>query len=43
MFPDSNQADVYRNLVDTIMNNESYSCPTPMSVDEFEDFFSRYV
>lgn len=43
MFSDSEQADVYRNLVDTIMSNDSYSSPTPMSVDEFEDFFSRYV
>ena len=24
------QADTYRNLVDTIVNNESFSTPTPM-------------
>ena len=43
MFSTSEQADVYRRLVDTIMTNDFYSSPTPMSVDEFEDFFSRYV
>ena len=43
MFPDSEQADVYRQLVNKIVNNDSFSTPTPMTVDEFETFFQKYV
>lgn len=43
MFPESDQAEKYRNLVKTIMNNDSYSSPTPMTTDEFENFFHQYA
>ena len=43
MFPDSDQSNVYRDLISTIMDNSSYSTPTPMDVEEFEKFFSKYV
>jgi len=43
MFPESEQADKYRELVDTIVNNDSFSTPTPMTADEFESFFHKYV
>lgn len=42
-FPDSEQADKYRQLVNTIVSNDTFSTPTPMSVDEFEEFFHKYV
>ncbi|MBQ6219433.1 MAG: Ni-sirohydrochlorin a,c-diamide reductive cyclase ATP-dependent reductase subunit [Methanosphaera sp.] len=43
MFPESGQADKYRELVDTIVNNDSFSTPTPLTMDEFESFFHKYV
>lgn len=43
MFPDSQQADVYRDLVNNIVNNDSFTVPTPMTTEEFETFFHKYV
>jgi nitrogenase iron protein NifH len=43
MFPDSEQAGIYRELVSKIVNNDSFSIPTPMTVEEFETFFHQYV
>ena len=43
MFPDSEQAEVYRELVNKIVNNNSFSVPTPMTVEEFETFFLYFV
>lgn len=42
-FPDSEQSKVYSQLIETIMGNESFSTPTPMNIDEFEEFFYSYV
>ena len=43
MFPESDQANTYRNLVSMIMANDSFSTPTPMTPEEFENFFHKYV
>ncbi|HIH34935.1 MAG TPA: Ni-sirohydrochlorin a,c-diamide reductive cyclase ATP-dependent reductase subunit [Methanosphaera sp.] len=43
MFPESEQSDVYRDLVKNIVNNDSFTNPTPMSTEEFETFFHKYV
>ncbi|RAP51399.1 MAG: nitrogenase iron protein [Methanosphaera sp. rholeuAM270] len=43
MFPDSSQADKYRELVGTVIENDSFSTPTPLTPDEFESFFHKYV
>jgi nitrogenase iron protein NifH len=42
-FPDSDQARTYDDLVDFIVNNSNLSTPTPMDIDEFEEFFYSYV
>lgn len=42
-FPESNQAEVYSNLINTIMSNSTFSTPTPMEIEEFEKFFYSYV
>lgn len=41
-FNDSKQAKVYRNLAESIFNNEEFSIPEPMDVDEFEIFFRQF-
>ncbi len=43
MFPESEQADIYRELVSTIVDNNTFSTPTPMTTEEFESFFHKYV
>ena len=43
MFPDSDQAEIYKELVNKIMGNDSFSVPTPMTIEEFETFFHKYV
>ena len=40
--PDSNQAEHYRTLAKSIMENEEYVVPTPMTDDEFERFIESY-
>jgi nitrogenase iron protein NifH len=42
-YPESDEAQEYRNLASSIMDNENISTPEPMSDDEFEEFFKRYV
>lgn len=41
-FPESEQAKLYRNLAETIYNNQKFVVPEPMGVDEFEEFFRRF-
>ena len=43
MFPDSDQSKLYNELVNKIVNNDSFSIPTPMTIEEFETFFHKYV
>lgn len=43
MFPDSDQSKLYNELVNEIVNNDSFSIPTPMTIEEFETFFHKYV
>ena len=41
-FPDSTQANLYRELAETIYHNQEFVVPEPMDVDEFEEFFRRF-
>lgn len=41
-FPDSQQADIYRKLADSIYSNEEFIVPEPMQEDEFEEFFRKF-
>lgn len=43
MFPESDQAKTYGDLVSIIISNDSFSVPTPMTPEEFERFFHKYV
>lgn len=43
VYPDSDQADCYRSLTKTIMENKDYVTPTPLESEEFERFFYSYV
>lgn len=40
--PDSQQAEVYRKLAETILTNEAESIPTPISFDELENLVAQY-
>lgn len=42
-FPDSVQSKIYHELINTIMDNNDYSTPTPMEIDDFEEFFHSYL
>ncbi len=42
-FPDSDQSEVYRKLVNDILSCDDYVTPKPMEFDEFEDFFYSYL
>ena len=42
-FPDSSQSKIYSELINNIMNNQEFSTPTPMGIEEFEEFFYSYV
>lgn len=42
-FPDSDQSKIYHELINTIMDNNDYSTPTPMEIDDFEEFFYSYL
>lgn len=42
-FPDSDQSKIYHELINTIMDNNDYSTPTPMEIDDFEEFFHSYL
>jgi len=37
-FPDSKQAELYRELAQTIFENKDFDVPEPMDVDEFDEF-----
>lgn len=41
-FPDSEQADLYRKLADSMYSNEEFVVPEPMREDEFEEFFRKF-
>ena len=40
--PDSEQAQVYRNLADDILKNAELSIPTPLKFEELEDLVASY-
>lgn len=40
--PDCEQAQVYRSLAQSIMDNEALTVPTPMSFEELEDLLARF-
>ena len=42
-YPDSDEAQEYRDLASSIMNNEKISTPEPMDDEEFEAFFKSYL
>jgi nitrogenase iron protein len=41
-FPESEQAQKYRELASSILNNQEFAVPEPMGVDEFEEFFRMF-
>lgn len=41
-FPDSKQAELYRELAQTIFENQDFVVPEPMDVDEFDEFFRGF-
>lgn len=41
-FPDSKQAELYRELAGTIYENEDFVIPEPMDPDEFDEFFRGF-
>jgi nitrogenase iron protein NifH len=41
-FPESEQAELYRELGKNICNNQKFDIPKPMEVDEFEKFFRKF-
>ncbi len=42
-FPNSEQADKYRELTNTIVNNDNFTIPEPLNSEEFEKFFYSFV
>lgn len=41
-FPDSQQAELYRELAEKIYDNKEFDIPDPMDVEEFETFFRKF-
>lgn len=41
-FPDSKQAEFYRELAETIYENQDFVVPEPMEADEFDEFFRGF-
>lgn len=41
-FPDSNQANDYRKLANSIYSNKDFTIPEPMEDSDFEEFFKKY-
>ncbi|TAJ44544.1 Ni-sirohydrochlorin a,c-diamide reductive cyclase ATP-dependent reductase subunit [Methanofollis fontis] len=41
--PESEQAEVYRRLARTVVENDRTSIPTPLTIDELEDLARRFV
>ena len=42
-YPESQEAQEYRDLASSIMSNENTSIPEPMNDEEFEAFFKSYL
>lgn len=42
-FPESDLAELYRELGDSVYNNQKFDIPKPMEVDEFEQFFRKFT
>ena len=42
-YPESEQANHYRELAETIYHNQEFTIPQPMEVDEFEEFMLSNV
>ncbi|MBR4448403.1 Ni-sirohydrochlorin a,c-diamide reductive cyclase ATP-dependent reductase subunit [Methanobrevibacter sp.] len=42
-YPESDEAQEYRDLASSIMANENISTPEPMEDEEFEEFFKSYL
>ena len=42
-YPESQEAQEYRDLASSIMNNENIATPEPMGDEEFEEFFKSYM
>ena len=42
-YPNSKEAEEYYKLADNIMNNDIYNSPNPLSDEEFENFFKKYI
>lgn len=42
-YPESNEAQEYRNLASSIMDGESVSSPEPMSDEELDDFLKNFI
>ena len=42
-YPESQEAQEYRDLASSIMTNENISTPEPMEDEEFEEFFKSYL
>jgi len=42
-YPESIEANEYKELANNILNNTNYSIPEPMDDDEFEKFFKNYI
>ncbi|ABM61068.1 nitrogenase iron protein [Halorhodospira halophila] len=40
--PECNQADVYRELADNVINNKNLVVPTPLSMDDLEDLLMEF-
>lgn len=41
-FPESEQAQNYRKLAQSILINQEFTIPNPMEIEEFEDFFQKF-
>ena len=41
-YPDSKQAELYRELANEIFLNEDFVIPEPMDIEEFDEFFRKY-
>ena len=40
--PDSDQAQEYRNLAEAVINNTSFTIPTPMKQERLEEILSEF-
>jgi nitrogenase iron protein len=42
-YPESKEAEEYRELADNIFSNEEYVIPEPLDDEEFENFFKQFI